>query len=294
MKTSKVLVTGATRGIGALVVPALRARGLRVRAMVRTPGREKTLPEGVEFAFADLRDPKSVAAALHGVDGVFLNSPSTPDAVDLQIRFADLAMRAGVSQLVLLSQYEARTNSRARFLRWHAAVEAHVRTLGLEHTVLRPNLFMQGLLRFSSAIRANGAFAASIGAAPVSLVDTRDIADVAALVFAEPGHSGRTYSLTGPQAVTHGEIAGALSVATGRPVTFTDLSVTAFAASLRGVMPDWQAAGLAEDYAHYARGEAARVHPDVADLIGRPARDLAGFAQDFAGAFTPPRVPNHV
>lgn len=293
MKTSKVLVTGATRGIGALLVPVLRARGLRVRAMVRTQGKEKTLPEGVEFVFADLRDPRTITAALRGVDAVFLNSPSSPDAADLQIRFADLAMRAGVSQLVLLSQYAARTNSPVRSLRWHAAVEAHVRTLGLEHTVLRPTLFMQGLLLFSGAIRANGVFAAPIGDAPVSAIDTRDIAEVAALVLAEPGHSGRTYSLTGPRAVTHHEIARALAVATGRQITFAGLSGAAFAASLRGILPDWQAAGLVEDYAHYARGEAAQVHLDIADLLGRPARDLTDFARDFAGAFTPPRVPNH-
>ncbi|WP_434440106.1 NmrA family NAD(P)-binding protein [Lentzea sp. E54] len=289
MTTPTVLVTGATRGIGALLVPALQARGLSVRAMVRTPGKEATLPEGVGFVFADLRDPKSIAAALHGVDAVFLNSPSTPDAADLQIRFADLAVRAGVSRLALLSQYAAKTNSPVRFLRWHAAVEEHVRALGTEHIVLRPNLFLQGILAFAGMIGASGTFGAPIGGAAVSAIDTRDVADAAAAVLAESGHGGRTYTLTGPRAVTHHEIAHALSRATGRTITFTDVPGPAFAASLRGILPEWQADGLVEDYAHYARGEAATVHSDVAILTGRPARDLADFAHDHASAFLPSR-----
>ncbi|WP_433272356.1 SDR family oxidoreductase [Actinosynnema sp. CS-041913] len=292
MQESTVLVTGATGGIGSLLVPALRARGTRVRAMTRAHDRATAFPAGVEPVVADLRDPSAVTAALDGVDVAFLNSPSTPNAADIQSRFADLARRAGVPRLVLLSQYAATADSPVRFLRWHAAVEAHVRTLGLECTVLRPNLFFQGLLGFAGTIAAQGWFGAPIGDAAVSAVDTRDIADAAAVVLTEAGHTGRAYTLTGPRAVTHHEIARELSDATGRPITFADVSASAFAASLRGVLPEWQADGLVEDYAHYARGEAADVHTAVADLTGHPARDLSDFARDYAGAFTPTRTSN--
>lgn len=236
---------------------------------------------------ADLGDSRAVATALDGVDAAFLNSPSAPDAADLQTRFADLARRAGVPRLVLLSQYAAQADSPVRFLRWHAVVETHVRTLGLDCTVLRPNLFLQGVLAFAGMITAHGRFGAPIGDAAVSAVDTRDIADAAAAVLTEAGHTGRTYTLTGPRAVTHHEIARALSDATGRQITFADTPTSDFAAALRGGMPDWQLDGLVEDYAHYARGEAAAVHTAVADLTGRPARDLTDFARDYAGAFTP-------
>lgn len=59
-----------------------------------------------------------------------------------------------------------------------------------------------------------------------------------------------------------------------------------FAAALAGVLPPWQLEGLVEDYAHYARGEAGEVHASVADLTGRPARDITEFAADYAGSFT--------
>ncbi|AGM04716.1 SDR family oxidoreductase [Amycolatopsis keratiniphila] len=276
-----VLVTGATGTVGSALIPALLARGVAVRAMTRDPGR--SVP-GAETVVADLRDPESVAAALKGVDAAFLNSPSAADAATHQIRFADLARDAGVKRLVLLSQYAANADSPVRFLRWHAEVEEYVRKLGIDHTVLRPNLYLQALLGFSRTI-AQGFIAAPIGDAAVSAIDTRDIAAAAAVVLTDAGHTGRTYTLTGPRAVTHTEIADALSMVTGRSVVFHDTSADQFAAALNGLLPPWQVDGLIEDYAHYARGEAAEVHTSVADLTGNPARDVTDFARDYAAAF---------
>ena len=210
MKTTTVLVTGANGGIGSLLVPALAQRGARVRAMVRRAEQAANLPDGVQPVVADLRDPQAVAAALDGVDALFLNSPSAPDAAEVQIGVADLARRAGVSRLVLLSQLAARADSPVRFLRWHAEVEAHLRGLGIGHTVLRPNLFLQGLLAFAGPVAAYGRLGAPIGDAAVSAIDTRDIAEAAAVTLTTGGHEGRTYTLTGPRAVTHTEIAAAL------------------------------------------------------------------------------------
>lgn len=282
MTSPTVLVTGATGTVGSALVPALQARGATVRAMTRDP--ERSVP-GVENVVADLNDPQTVTDALKGVDTAFLNSPSEEDAAALQIRFADLARDAGVDRLVLLSQYAARTDSPVRFLRWHAEVETHVQQLDLEHTVLRPNLYMQSLLAFAGTI-SQGLLAAPAGDAAISAIDTRDIANVAATVLTAPGHAGRTYTLTGPRAVTHHQIAEALSEATGEEVSYQDIPSEHFAVALSNLLPPWQLEGLVEDYAHYARGEAADVHTSVADITGDLARDITDFARDHAVAFT--------
>ncbi|WP_228000517.1 SDR family oxidoreductase [Nocardia australiensis] len=287
MKPPTVLVTGATGTVGSALVSALQARGATVRAMTRNP--DHPVP-GADTVVADLRDPASIATALDGVDAAFLNSPSAEDAAAIQIRFADIAHDAGVNRLVLLSQYAAHADSPVRFLRWHAEVEAHVQQLGLDHTVLRPNLFMQGLLGFAGTI-AQGWFAAPIGDSAVSAIDSRDIADAAAVVLTSTGHTGRTYTLTGPRAVTHEQIARALSHATGQDITFQDSSVEQFTAALTGLLSPWHLAGLVEDYAHYARGEAADVHTSVADLTEHPARDISDFARDYAAAFMAVHTP---
>ncbi|MBB5921041.1 uncharacterized protein YbjT (DUF2867 family) [Actinoalloteichus hoggarensis] len=282
MNPPTVLVTGATGTVGSALIPALQAHGVTVRAMIRDPARP--VP-GVENVVADLADAAAVAAALDGVDAAFLNGPSTPDAAALQIGFADLAHAEGLPRLVLLSQYAANPDSAVRFLRWHAEVEAHVRGLGLDHTVLRPNLYLQSLRAFAGTI-AQGWFGAPVGGAAVSVVDARDVADAAAVVLTGAGHTGAVYTLTGPRAVTHAEIAAALSSAAGRDIAFHDTSAAEFSAALAGLLPPWQLDGLVEDYAHYARGEAATVYTSVADLTGRPARDVADFARDHAALFT--------
>jgi uncharacterized protein YbjT (DUF2867 family) len=117
-------------------------------------------------------------------------------------------------------------------------------------------------------------------------VHVRDIAAVATTVLTEEGHEGKTYTITGPAAITHTEMASALSKAIGRPVAFIDVPPDAFAGALKGAgVPPWQADGLVEDYAHYARGEAEAVSPHVREVAGVDPRDVGTFAEDYASAF---------
>jgi uncharacterized protein YbjT (DUF2867 family) len=281
-----VLVTGATGNTGRALLDALVRRGVPVRAMVRAEADGGKLPAGVPLAVADFDDPASIAAALEGAERAYLVTPSSERAEEQQRRFADLAAKAGLRHLVVLSQLAADEQSPVRFLRYHGAVERHVRDLGIGYTFLRPNLFFQGLLAFTGPISAEGRFFAPIGDAAVSAVDVRDIADVAASTLTEAGHEGATYTLTGPASITHAQIAAALTAALGRDVTFIDVPPEVFADSLRGILPPWQVQGLLEDYAHYRRGEAAAVSPAVAEITGRPPRDIQQFARDYATAFT--------
>jgi uncharacterized protein YbjT (DUF2867 family) len=235
---------------------------------------------------ADFDDAGAVAAALDGVTSAYLVTPSSAEAETQQTRFAELAAAAGLEHLVKLSQFAADVSSPVRFLRYHAAVEQRIRGLGIGYTFLRPNLYFQGLLAFRHSIAKEGRFFAPIGESRVSAVDVRDIAAVAAVVLTEPGHLGQTYTITGPAAITHAQIADAVGKAIAQDVAFVDVPPDAFATALRSTgMPAWQVEGLVEDYAHYARGEAAAVHSTVEDLTGVKPRDIVAFARDYAGAF---------
>jgi uncharacterized protein YbjT (DUF2867 family) len=282
-----ILVTGATGNTGRALVEALVERGAPVRAMVRTEADRGKLPTGVDVVVADFDETTAVAAALGGAERAYLVTPSSEQAEDQQKRFADLAAKAGTSHLVVLSQLGSQEHSPVRFLRYHAAVERRVRDLGIGYTFLRPNLYFQGLLTFAGSIAAEGTFFAPIGDARVSAVDVRDIAAVAAVALTEEGHEGATYTLTGPEAITHAQIAAAITDATGRTVRFVDVPQEAFADSIRGLLPPWQVDGLLEDYAHYRRGEAATVSPAITEVTGAAPRTIEQFARDYAAAFTP-------
>src|SRR5262249_34596245 len=213
-----ILVTGATGNTGAALLQELDKRAAAVRAMVRSSGDASRLPKTSATVIAgNFDDPRSLEAALKGVTCAYLATPSSAEAEAQQVRFAELAAAAGVRRLVKLSQLGAEESSPVRFLRYHAAVERHIRALGIGFTVLRPNLYFQGLLAFQPMIAAEGHFVAPIGDARVSAVDVRDIAAVAAIALTDEGHDAKTYTITGPAAVTHTEMASTLSKARGPP-----------------------------------------------------------------------------
>ncbi len=283
-----LVLTGATGTVGLALVRALSRRGVAFRAMVRAPDKATALAAlpGAELVAGDFDDAASLARALDGAERAFLLTPSTERAEAQQRAFVAAARRAGVRHVVKLSQWAADAGSPVRFLRYHAVVEAALRDAGLATTSLRPNLFMQGLLAFASTIASQGQFFAPAGEAKISLIDARDIAAVAAIALTEPGHDGKTYDLTGPEALSHAEIAAQLAAALARPVRYVDVPPAAMRGALdQMAMPAWQADGLIEDYAHYARGEAAVVTSCVQDVTGHAPRTFAQFARDHAAAF---------
>lgn len=280
-----ILISGATGSTGSAIVKSLTAQGVPVRIMVRKPPAAGTFPAEVDTVVADFDGERSLAAALTGVSRAYLVTPSSEHAQEQQLRFADLAAAAGVERLVVLSQLGSELSSPVRFLRYHAAVEHHIRDIGVDYTFLRPNLFFQGYLAFAGLIGQTGMFFAPIGNSAVSAIDVRDIAEVAARALVDDGHQGATYTLTGPAAITHDEIAAALSAAVGRTVTFSDAPPEQFAAALQGILPPWQIEGTLEDYAHYRRGEAADVTTTVSDITGKAPRGIAEFCLDYADSF---------
>ena len=282
-----ILVTGATGSNGSELTKLLASRSVPVRAMARSRDGAKAIAAlaGVEVVIGDFDDPASVERALRGVEKAFLLTNSSERAEAWQRAFVDTARRTGLKHIVKLSQFAADEASPVRFLRYHAAVERAIVESGIAYTFLRPNLFMQGLLAFRGAIASQGKFFAAAGDAKVSVVDVRDNAAAAAAALTGLGHEGRTYDLTGPEALTHAQMAATLSGALGRPVAFADVPPEAMRdALLDAGMPLWQADGLVEDYARYRRGEASAVAPGVRDATGEPPRAFSAFARDYAPA----------
>jgi uncharacterized protein YbjT (DUF2867 family) len=283
-----ILVTGATGKNGMEILKRLSGRRERIRAMVH---KQKDIVQAtnncaLEFVEADFDDTASVRNALNGVQRAFLVTNSSERVEEQQLRFVALARESGVKHIVYLSQLHASPDSPLRFLRYHAAVEEALRGSGMSYTNLRPNLYMQGLLMIGKTIASEGRFFAPAGDARVSIVDVRDVASVAVAALTHTGHEGKTYDVTRPEALTHGEMAAQLSQALDRPITFVDLPEHVFREALRGLhMPDWQADGLVEDYTHYRRGEASGISSAVEEATGHPPHTFHEFARDHRAAF---------
>ncbi len=288
MNTPSLLITGATGTIGLELTRLLQQKGFCFRVMVRSIAKAeiwKSLPH-VEIVIGDFNDPLSLEKALDGIEKAFLLTNSSERAEQQQLAFVEAAQKKGLRHLVKLSQLAANIASPVRFLRYHAVVEKAIEQTDMAYTFLRPNLFMQGLLGFKDVIQQKGMFFASAGEAPISLIDSRDIARVAFHCLTQEGHVGKTYTLTGPQALTHADLAIEMSRAWQQNIAYVNISSEEFNQALVSVgFPAWQAAGLIEDYAHYSRHEAALVTSTVEDVTGQKPYSFRHFVTDYKEAF---------
>lgn len=284
----EILITGSTGTIGSELCRILAKKGISFRAMSRTKEAAENIAmlEGCEITIADFNDKNSLKKALHGIKHAFLLSNSSAKAEQLQSNFIEVAQEMNLEHIVKQSQLKADIDSPVRFLRYHAVLEQKIKKSGIHYTFLRPNLFMQGLLGFKDFIKHEGKFFATLDKAKVSLIDIRDIAAVAAEALIGEEHYNKTYNLTGPQALTHYEIANRLSEVLQKPVEYVNTTDDEmFTALLQAGFPEWQAKGLIEDYAHYGRGEAMTITDDVQEVTGKVPRTFDEFARDYSNAF---------
>lgn len=284
-----ILVTGATGNVGPHLVGDLRRRGRPVRALVRDKTRARAvLGEDVELAVGDYGDPGSVARAMRGIDRVFLLTPSHPEMVTWEGTLIDAAAAAGVRCVVKMSTVGADPGSAGRFASWQGQCEERLRSSGIPAVVLRSSFHMTNVLMAAEGIRSAGKLFAPLGDAKIAMIDRRDLAAVAAVTLTEDGHDGRTYHVTGPEAITYHDVADALSGALGRTIEYVDIPEdAAVGAMLRSGAPEWVAHGAAEVFRQVRNGIVAETTDVVPVLLGREARDFADFAQTVRAAFIP-------
>ena len=275
-----ILVVGGRSKIGSALIDDLVAKGESVRALLRSSEGTDSLPAGVEGVTGDLADTDSLRAATDRAEKMFLLCGPTEQEVQLNRNAIDVARQAGVGLLVRSSILGSNPSSEATFVRDHGECDAYLKDSGVPHVFVRPNLFMQNIPESTvPSIDAEGNFYANARDARLSIVDTRDVGAVAATLLTSPGHEGKAYDVTGPEALSYQDVATKLSAALGRKITYIAAPDDAVRAALDGLgLPPWLAGSLVDLYQDYRRsgtgGYAAHVTDMVQQLTGRPPRTL--------------------
>ncbi|MDA8371873.1 MAG: SDR family oxidoreductase [Nocardiopsaceae bacterium] len=281
--THTIGITGATGEIGGRVAARLARRKVAQRLIVRDINRAPELP-GASAAMAAYEETAAFERAAKGVDTLFLVSATeAADRVDQHISAVDAALAAGVTRIVYLSFLSAGPAAVFTFARDHFFTEAHIRSTGVSFTFLRPSLYLDLV---PSWIDDQRVIRGPAGQGRVAWVARDDVADAAAAVLAEgAAHDGRTYDLTGPEAVTLGQTVERLSALVGTAIYYVPETWEEALASRRpSGAPEWMIEGWASSYAAIAAGELDVVSTAVPDLTGRPARSIEGFLRKHPSA----------
>lgn len=195
----------------------------------------------------------------------------------------DAAVAAGVERVVLLSSQINRTRPEAASHTRLREFEAAVRESGPDFTILRPGGFASNAFAWAESVRTERTVFAPFADVALPVVDPADIAAVAAAALREDGHAGRTYELTGPEAISPRQQAAVISEALGEEVAFVELSREDAHAHMARFMPE-EVIGGTLDILGLPLPAEREVGPDVERVLRRPAGSFAGWvARALAG-----------
>jgi uncharacterized protein YbjT (DUF2867 family) len=281
-----ILVTGGTGTIGSQVLASLQQQVAGVRALTRSPEKAR-IPSGVTPVKGDLADIDSVRAALAGVSTLFLMSPNAADELTHTMLAVNAARDAGVKGIVYLSVFKGEHYVDVPHFIGKHTVERMIEALDLPVTVLRPAYFIQNDLRQKDALLGAGVYGMPVGHKGLSMVDTRDIGEAAAIELLRRERAatplGReAFELVGPDCLTGEDLAALWGSVLGRPIRYAGDDLDALEQRLKSFQPAWQAYDLRLMLRRYQLDGAAATQADVdrlTGLLGHPPRAYRDFAK---------------
>jgi NAD(P)H dehydrogenase (quinone) len=302
-------IAGAGGQVGRRVAERLAVLGLAQRLIVRDPSRAPRVPGAETAIAASYGDAVSMQRALTGVHKLFLVSardrfgvahisakngvkPPPYDRLQQQITAVNAAIAAGVEHIVYLSVLNASADATFILAHDHFHTEEHIRAAGVPFTFLRAGLYTENV---PHSVSEDDVIRAPAGEGRAAWVTRDDIADVAVAVLAGSGHEGRTYDVTGPEALTMDETARRLSAAVGRKIVYriqtpeearntrSTSRLEQFEAERRMLtghgLDDYEVEVFVTHFLQIAAGELAQVSDTVPRLTGHPAQSLADYLQ---------------
>jgi uncharacterized protein YbjT (DUF2867 family) len=287
-----ILVTGSTGAIGAQVVSRLAEKGATVRALMRSPNKT-TLPAGVTAVKGDMTDVESMQAALQGVSTLFLLNAVVPDEITQALITLSLARDAGIERIVYFSVFNADRFTDVPHFTSKFAVERMIEQFDLPATILRPSYFIQNDMSLKDALLGGGVYPMPVGGMGTSMVDTRDIADIAAAALLQTENAKgalprEIIDVVGPEALTGAELAAVWSEVLGKPVGYGGDDLDAFETQMRTFAPGWLAREIRLMLARF-QVDGMVASPKAVDrmreLLGRAPRSYREFALAAAGAW---------
>lgn len=274
-----ILITGATGNLGRPLVAELAAKGVKVRALTRTPATTR-FPEGVEACDSARPDLDGVTALLVNLAGL----QGRPQGLLEAARVAGVRRVVTLSSLVVADDPDAGRGSTAAI---HRELEEAVETGFPEWTHLRPGAFASNALQWKPQVQASDVVRGPYAQSRTAPIDDADLAAVAARALLDDELVGHKPRLTGPEGLTAARQVEILGQALGRPLRYEEVTPETAKQAMLSYNSWVHEAAIDSLLGYLARtvGRPALVTAEVERILGRPARTYAQWAADHATAF---------
>jgi len=231
-----------------------------------------------------VRQLERLDAAFAGAKTVLIVSGDAPNDVRIRQHRAaiDAAKKAGIGRIVYTSFTNPTAQSLFPFAWIHADTESYLKASGVPFTILRDNQYAENLTNAIGAAKS-GTLALPGARGKVAYIARADVAAAIAGALTQDGHAGKTYELSGPEALDAFDIAAIVSSTLGKPVQAVDADPAEFAQVFAAHgLPPFVIDALLGLYAAAAAGECAVVSTDAATLAGRPIEPVSAFIRRVA------------
>lgn len=278
-----ILVTGASGTIGSDVIAILaRTRGQAVYGLVRNKDKADAVTRaGATPLIGNFEDRDSLDTAMQGVGTVVLITAANTNAADQAAAVLASASAQGVKRIVRISALKAAVDGPTDNTRLHGRTERDLAGSGLAHVIIRPNLFMQNMLLASQSISEEDRFFFGMGDGRMGMIDTRDVAQCAAACALSSAHDGKTIQLTGPKAISFGEVADILTDILDRRIAYIPVTPdNVYQTIAQSGWGEWLA-GTMRDYATaYRQGLGDFTTDGVRQITGTQPVSFEQFARE--------------
>jgi NAD(P)H dehydrogenase (quinone) len=279
----KIIVSGASGQLGSLVIDALLARKVAPEDLIlvsRTPNTDHLkayAARGASVRFGDFNQPESLDAAYGGGTRMLLISINGGggDRPELHRVAIDSAVRAGVKQIAYTSYVNADRYEDSTIAVDHLRTERILQESGVAWTMLRNQIYANGLVDQAVQIVSDGRYVTHTPDARVAYVTREDCAGAAAAVLTTPGHDNKAYNITGPDAIGPRELVALATEISGKPVELVVLSEADYRRRLaESGMPDAAINGTISFAAELDSPYLREPSTAVGELTGRPATSV--------------------
>lgn len=286
-----ILVTAATGHLGTATIDHLLQKNVpagQIAGLVRDDKKAAALSaKGITLRKGDYFDTASLEKAFQGIDTlVFISSGSIEDRVSQHRNVVNAAKTAGVKHILYTSVLKASETLKFIPALDHYHTETFLKESGIPYTIFRNTYYVEVLPMLFGGALESGQWYYAAGNAKANFAARTDMAEALANVAADATpHANKIYEITGSQSYSFHEIAGVISKAVGKTVSYIPVPLDALKEGMKQAgVPEAYIPMYASIAEGISVGDLDTVDGSLEKLLQRKPADLKEYLPKLLGA----------